>query len=177
MLHDDYRARCGHPSDIWEHLPTLHTLAHGKEVIELGVRSGNSTCAFLAAIEEDGGHLWSVDSEQPRVPEEWAGLGFWTLIVGNDLHVADQLPDACDVLFVDTSHAFDHTLAELVLYGPRVRTGGVIVLHDTTLEQPENVGPHPPFPVREAIDRYCEVHGYAWTNNTACNGLGIVEVV
>ena len=57
-LLDDYTARCHGGSDIVAHLPYLHARAafHGAVVVELGVRSGESTCAFLAAVEEHDGH-------------------------------------------------------------------------------------------------------------------------
>ena len=51
------------------------------------------------------------------------------------------------MLFIDTSHAYEHTLAELRKFVPLVAPGGTVLLHDTRLEVPERVGPQPPFPV------------------------------
>jgi hypothetical protein len=64
----EYEQRCREWSDIVDHLPRLYdevTRYREPQIIELGVRSGNSTAAFLAAVEKVGGHLWSVD---PMVP-------------------------------------------------------------------------------------------------------------
>src|SRR5690348_17788993 len=38
-----------------------------------------------------------------------------------------------DVFFLDTSHEYDHTLAELRAYMPRVAPGGVALFHDTNI--------------------------------------------
>ncbi len=177
MILDEYRMRCLVPSDIYEHLPRLYDEAsHGYAlVIELGVRSGNSTAAFLAAVTEHGGHVWSNDLNQPPVP--WAGHEQWTFIEGDDLAISDQMPRNVDVLFIDTSHHFQQTAVELELYVPKVKPGGVVLLHDTELEYPED-RPHtdPPFPVRLAVDLYCEEHGLTPEYVTGCNGLGVIRL-
>lgn len=178
-LHDDYQARASQPSDIVDHLPTLYerTSIEGATIIELGVRTGNSTAAFLAAAERYGGHVWSVDITYPAVPVEWFDTDLWTLTVGDDLLVAGLLPDAVDVLFIDTSHHFAHTLAELRTYGPKVKPGGVILLHDTELERPEQSPPDdPPFPVAKAIEAWTVETCRTWVNHLGCYGLGEIFV-
>lgn len=165
------------PSDIVAHLQQLHDeVAAIPEavVVELGVRSGNSTAAFLAAAEHNGGHVWSVDVNRPRVP--WHDHPHWTFIQGDDLDVADRLPD-CDVLFIDTSHHYRHTLAELALYMPKVKAGGVALFHDTELERPEGaLIMDPPFPVRTALDEYCAGHGLTVDYVPGCYGLGVIRL-
>jgi predicted O-methyltransferase YrrM len=180
-LFAEYQGRCGVWSDIVDHLPTLHaTVMRYAEpaVIELGVRSGNSTAAFLAAASQVDGHVWSVDIQLPQAPGWWWETKLWTPIVGNDLDpaVLARLPEQCDVLFIDTSHAYDHTLRELRTYAPMVRPGGVVLCHDTELEAPELVGPQPPFPVAKAISEYCTEAGLEWVNNTGCYGLGVIAI-
>lgn len=170
---DEYRRRRDEPSDIWEHLPTLyaHVVAeNARVVVELGVRSGNSTAALLAAVELTGGHLWSVDIDTQ--PAGFDNHPQWTFIQGNDLATADQLPATIDVLFIDTSHHYEHTLAELRLYGPRSRW---IVLHDTELEHPDGAPRRPSFPVKKAIECWSLDVGRRWTNRTNCYGLGIIH--
>lgn len=167
-------------SDIAYHFPAFAAvcdMVHPERVVELGVREGHSTAAWLWNLRH-GGYLWSVDIVQPPIPPR----GRWTLIVGNDLDpdVASQLPDPIDVLFVDTCHAYDHTVAELALYGPRVRPGGVILLHDTANEHPEDhgepIGPQEPFPVRRAAQEYAAAHGYQYGEDEASWGLGAIKV-
>lgn len=176
MVLDEYQMRCWMPSDITQHLPQLHAEASRGDcvVVELGVRSGNSTAAFLAAVEQHGGHVYSVDLGRPPVP--WHGHEQWTFILSDDLAAADQLP-ACDVLFIDTSHHYGHTLTELEVYVPKVRPGGVVLLHDTELERPDAAPPaDPPFPVRVAVDEYCNAHGLTPEYIEGCYGLGVIRL-
>lgn len=181
-LRAEYEARAHTPSDIVEHLPKLHAAVERytrPRVLELGVRSGNSTSAFLAAAGLVHGHVWSVDVTEPAVPEWWRDTGRWTLTVGNDLdpQVLAAQPGAVDVLFIDTSHTYEDTMAELAAYVPRVRPGGTVLCHDTELERPEQApADGPPFPVARALDAYCEQVGLTWVNRTGCYGLGVIDV-
>jgi cephalosporin hydroxylase len=168
------------PSDIQEHLPRLEYLArHSLSIIELGVREGYSTRAFLHGLAQRGiGHLWSVDIEPTLLPIDNPQ---WEFIQGDDCDplIIDRLPDQVDVVFIDTDHAYDHTLRELELYVPRVRTGGVVLLHDTENEDPaamgEHIGMQPPFPVAAAIEDYCEEHGMTWENDVRSWGMGTIQ--
>ena len=51
MIRDEYKMRLDLWSDIQDHLPRLYSEAATGHcvIIELGVRAGNSTAAFLAA--------------------------------------------------------------------------------------------------------------------------------
>lgn len=190
-----YRERCSVWSDIVEHLPVLHDTvvdSGAQTVVELGVRTGNSTAALLAGVVETGGHLWSVDIRlMPQAnfhPLKRAAGSSWSFIIGDDLAVADQVghqvdittvgevepsyvPGGIDVLFIDSSHHYDNTLAELRLYGPRSTT---ILLHDTELEHPDGAPAEPAFPVKTAVEEWCAETGRPWRNLTNCYGLGII---
>lgn len=167
------------PSDIYEHLPTFVDLVRdldAKEVIELGVRRGVSTIAWLYALEDTDGHLTSVDIT-PCAHEFPSDR--WTFVLGDDtsIYVLKEMPDPpVDIVFIDTSHAYHHTCAELTLYSPYVRSGGRVVLHDTEVEHPEGIEPDKPYPVKRAIELFCDARGFKWTNDERCNGLGIIEV-
>lgn len=177
MLAELYEQTVAAPTDIQGHLETFVdtvTDLGATKVIELGSRSGVSTIAWLYALEGRG-HLWSVDiSPPPPLPD----VEHWTFLQGDDCSpvILDVLPDEADVCFIDTSHAYDHTLRELELYLPRVRSGGRILLHDTELESPDGVGPQIPFPVKRAIEVFCAERNLEWTNQPHSWGLGIVEV-
>lgn len=171
-----YAHACRTPSDIYEHLPTFVDLCHrthATKVIELGVRGGVSTLAWLHGLAANDGHLWSVDvNPAPGLP-----TGRWTFRLGDDCHpdVLADLPDQVDVVFIDTSHAYDHTVNELALYEPKLRPGGRFVLHDTELRQPDSVT-GPDFPVKTAIGEFCDARGLTWTNHPNCYGLGIIHL-
>lgn len=193
VLHERYWRLCEEPSDINEHLPEFVRAVTGTEapvVIELGVRYGLSTIAWLYGLEHTGGHLWSVDCSWPVVaPNAYLNLldpqgplgvcENWTFILGYDTWAATlaALPDQCDILFIDTNHVYEETLVELELYYPRVKSGGRIYLHDTAIETTGNaVTPQPPYPVRTAVEEFCEKHKLRFENVTNCSGLGTIYV-
>lgn len=136
-LQAHYRRLLVQPSDIQAHLPTLHEWTvrlRPRWVIELGVRFGVSTSAFLAAMDEVGwGELWSCDIEEPRVERFIQNHPRWTFALGDDRR-PDKLhpppPETCGLLFIDTSHKLSHTRKELELYAPRVERDGMILMHD-----------------------------------------------
>lgn len=174
-----YEQACRTPSDIHEHLPMFVELVDqidARHVLELGTRSGISTIAWLYALDGRG-TLTSVDlSERPDIGD----YDHWTFIQGDDedpaivRQVSTPTPD---IIFLDTSHHWQHTRRELATYRWVVRPGGLIVCHDTEVARPEHapIG-DPAFPVRKAIEEFCEVNGFTWVNVTGCNGLGIVKV-
>jgi cephalosporin hydroxylase len=172
-----YHHACRTPSDIYEHLPffvALATRMNAQTIIELGTRGGVSTLAWIYAMQETDGHVWSVDIDPP--PEFTDER--WTFVQGSDLDpkVLAQLPRDVDVCFIDTSHEYAQTLSELHVYAPRVRAGGRIVLHDTELRAPFGLHNQPPFPVKKAITEFCTEEGLAWTNHPNCFGLGVIQI-
>ena len=52
----------------------------------------------------------------------------WKFIQGDDLKI--NWESTIDHLFIDTSHTYEQTLAELKKFGSLVRPGGIISLHD-----------------------------------------------
>ena len=176
-LETEYLRLCAEPSDINEHLPTFVDLVkrlRAAHVIELGTRTGVSTIGWLWGLAATGGGLTSVDTDTRPDIGEWA---HWRYIQGDDLSavVFVQL-DPADIVFIDTSHTYDQTLAELNLYRWLVKPGGVIVCHDTELAQPEDAPPRPLYPVRTAIETFVTDTGFEWTNHRNCFGLAVIEV-
>lgn len=190
VLAERYARLCAEPSDIYEHLPTFVQAVsdlNATKVIELGVRYGVSTIAWLYALEGRG-RLWSVDCSFPvaapgsdvNLLDPQGPLGvipWWVFVLGYDdwPEVLAALPEQADLIFVDTQHTFEQTKLELELYYPRVRPGGRILLHDTAIPTTGNATtPQPPYPVRTAIEQFCAERGLRWENRTNCSGLGII---
>jgi predicted O-methyltransferase YrrM len=151
----------------------------GARIVELGVRTGNSTSAFLAACELGRGNLWSVDINTPEVPQEWHELPYWNFMKGHDMsiRVRDWAPPEIDVLFIDTGHG-PETLDELRVWAPRVEPGGVILMHDT-----EDYCRQPPHhsDVWHALDDYAaeasnDDRVLEWHNRAGNHGLGVMRV-
>jgi len=137
-------------SDIKDHLPRLRAAAKGK-VLEIGTRAGISTSALLVGVEENGGHVWSVDiNDCSRV---FAGHPQWTFLHSDSRQLKSSAfgNDAApkfDLLFVDGDHSFEGCMNDLIGYGPSSR---VIMVHDT--DCPDT------FPgVRQAVEKFLALH-------------------
>jgi hypothetical protein len=184
----ELRHRMSFWSDIQGHLPALRDAVRrfpGATVAELGTRTGQSTSALLVGASAVGGHVWSVDPGPIEVPPTWRGPdSSWSFLAADDMsdEAAEFVPDEIDVLFIDTSHFYDHTLAELQRYVPRVRPGGVVLCHDTELSSEQMAGylghpvDGPEFPVAAALDEFCADTGRKWTNAPGSFGLGTIEI-
>lgn len=164
-------------SDIWLHLPRIVDLVaavNAQHVIELGTRTGVSTIAWLHGLEKTGGRLTSVDIDpKPPIGEH----DRWEFIQGDDTDpdVIAQLAPA-DIVFIDTSHHYQHTVTELNIYRWLLKPGGLIVCHDTELPAPDGApAGDPVFPVKKAIQRFVRENGFDWFNYPDCWGLGIIK--
>lgn len=172
----EYDRVCRTPSDIYLHLPRMVDLVQdlgATNVIELGTRTGVSTIAWLYALEGTG-TLTSVDLDpKPDIGDH----EHWTFIQGDDLAPSVlAMLDPADIIFIDTSHHYEHTIQELNTYLPFVKPGGRIVCHDTQLRRPEGSPRRPVFPVRTAILEFVEAHDLTWHEYPDCYGLGVIEI-
>ena len=167
-------------SDIKDHLPILVqevTKRPSCRVLELGVRTGVSTSAFIFAALQVNGVVESVDINPFEGPEWLKQISCWKFTRCSDL---DYKPlydrKDYDVLFIDTSHYYNHTMSELLNFVPYVKSGGVVLCHDTLLEQ---VGTYDvKFPVAKALTDYCSrIHtDWNWTNDARGFGMGILHI-
>jgi predicted O-methyltransferase YrrM len=179
-LSEEYARRLAVWSDVQDCLERFYAETSGRpgvRVLELGVRAGNSTSALLAGAEASGGHVWSADINAPasEVPAEWFISGRWTFILSDSVTMPLPAGVTFDVVFIDSSHAYEHTLAELRRFVPLVAPGGTVLMHDTRYEPiPWEVGgvPQPHFPVARALDAFCAETGRSWTDHDAQFGLG-----
>ncbi len=166
-----YDQVCRQQSDIYLHLPRFVELVRetdAKHVIELGTRTGVSTIAWLYALEGKG-KLTSVDLDpKPEIGD----YDHWTFIQGDDLDMGWL--ESAEIVFIDTSHHYDHTVKELEMY--RHLATKRIVCHDTQLRRPEGSPARPLFPVRTAILEFVERHGFDWIEYPDCWGLGVINV-
>jgi hypothetical protein len=130
-----YKDLCETPSDINEHLPTLHDLAgQCQHVTELGVRGVISSWALLRGLPE-GGTLFMNDitscdvSEIQHVAKTEKNVDI-TFVEGDDLKI--DTPTETDMTFIDTWHVYGHLKRELARYAPITKK--FLVMHDTTVD-------------------------------------------
>ena len=141
---DEIAERASKRSDINEYLATLfvETLAaRPKLIVELGVRGGESTFAFERAAALVGAKLVSVDIEDCTKASNYPG---WDFVKSDDVAFAGQFPGWCrargiepmiDVLFIDSSHLYEHTVREIDSWFPHLSPRAKVIFHDTNLKR------------------------------------------
>ena len=103
-------------------------------ILEIGVRQGQSTRTILSALEESKkGKLVSIDlgDRIDRIPKEL--LSYWIQIIGNS-HEGETLKKIpqkeYDILLIDGDHSYEGVKQDFEMYAPLVKKGGLIFFHD-----------------------------------------------
>ena len=129
-------------NDIVDHLPTLafeSNAAVPKLIVELGTRGGVSTQTLIACARVHDAAMVSVDIDDCSHVAKDAK---WSFVLSDDLAFAKQFPDWCrsrglqpeiDFLFIDTSHRYEHTVAEIAAWFPHLAKRCRVAFHDTNL--------------------------------------------
>lgn len=130
------------PNDVSHHLMAIfrHALAaEPRLMVELGIRGGDSTFVLARVARRTGATLVSVDVDD--CSHVCADPG-WIFVQEDDLSLARRftvwceargLPPGVDVLFIDTTHAYEQTRAELEAWMPLLAPGGRALLHDSNM--------------------------------------------
>ncbi len=134
--------------DIRSHLPGIFifTLMFApKSIVELGVRTGWSTRAFLAAARIIGAQILGIDKD-PSSRQVYSNCmypvrcyfleGDSVLSAGifPDWSMENDFPASIDFLFVDTTHIYEDTIQELTMWEPLLSERAAIILHDSNIE-------------------------------------------
>ena len=185
--------------DIDEHLMTLFAMTLSMKpsiIVELGVRSGRSTLAFLCGCESVNARLYSVDINNPTLsfnfPGAWTqsfgGHQRWTFMKKDALKFLEEdFPslwnDKGNIIYIDDWHAGDHVKKELELISPYVSPRDLIILHDLmygdsqpnyrSVENPEdkqwdNGGPY-------AAVSELDLNQWEYMTIPRCNGLTLLR--
>ena len=122
--------------DSDQHLLSLFSIAlsiKAKNILELGVRDGNSTLPLLLAASYTGGTVDSVDINPTtfRCPNEWQQ--HWQFHNCDTIDFLQHQAAAgkhYDLIFVDDWHAYEHVRRELELIDHLVKPSSVVLIHD-----------------------------------------------
>src|SRR3989344_919370 len=142
---DEIRRRSRRRSDISDHLETifLETLsARPNLIVELGIGPGESTFVFERVARLCGSKLISVDlADKAATATSWPA---WNFVQADDIEFSGRFKEwargksidpSIDVLFIDTSHQFEHTVQEIEHWFPFLSETAKVFFHDT------NTGP------------------------------------
>lgn len=148
--------------DIQDHLWSLYWLVRHVEatrknptILEIGVRQGDSTRAFLCACQDLGLCLTSIDIEDCRRavmkhaydlnlmmpnPSGWKFIHSDSILAAIDWTMTDN---DVDLLFLDTCHTYPETLNELEVWFPHMASDGIMCGHDYALPDKPRDGVEP----------------------------------
>ena len=138
-------------------------------VLEIGTNIGDSTRILSTALKETGGHLYSLDSGGCR--DAWYlkwDCSNITFITDNSLSV--PWDKELDLLLVDGGHEFATCKSDLTRFGPWVRVGGHVLVHDTRLQGVQG-------DIRRAIYEWTAETLLPWTEYPHGVGLGIIRML
>ncbi len=136
------KARVG--TDISDHLETIFTESMAVNpglIVELGIGPGESTFVFERVAKLCNSRLVSVDirTEMGKA-SSWSE---WLFICEDDISFAGKfknwaqekgLPSQIDILFIDTSHKYEHTLQEIEHWFPFLSPRAKVFFHDTNAQ-------------------------------------------
>jgi hypothetical protein len=166
-LQKEYQTALGLDTDINQHLPMLSNLAaQCSTVTEFGVRSGQSTRAFLV----NDCRLRSYDL---YLDPEVVGLFELARIAGHDAEylIGNTLElhiEPVDLLFIDTQHTYQQLTQELARHGNQAKK--YLVFHDThTYGTKDEIGSGPgllPAVLEFLADNpHWQIYSHSWNNN------------
>jgi cephalosporin hydroxylase len=137
---DEIKERSRKKTDISDHLVSLFVEAvalRPRLIVELGVRGGESTFVFERVARVCGAKLVSVDIEDCSTASSYEG---WIFEKSDDIDFAKRFNSWCaqhlirpeiDILFIDTTHEFKHTVDEIEQWFPFLSRRSKVFFHDT----------------------------------------------
>jgi len=138
----EIRQRALTPGDIDEHLELMFTealLQRPKLIVELGVRGGVIMFVFERVARRFDSRIVSVDIDNCS---EISSYERWRFVQADDVEFAARFPKFCkqmgiecsiDLLFIDTSHYYEHTTQEIKAWFPLLSPCAKVIFHDTNL--------------------------------------------
>lgn len=99
-------------------------------ILEFGVRFGESTKKYIDILENNGGHLYSVDLEDFK---NISNSEKWTFIQSRDDnfdYLEKRLPKKFDIIYLDSFHNAKHIEKIFFYYFKKLNINGLFVIDD-----------------------------------------------
>jgi predicted O-methyltransferase YrrM len=122
---------------------TRYIKAQPKTVLEIGVAHGGTMIQWLKYANDDGCNIVGIEYTKARVERN---LSYWESFKKPETNfrvftgrsqkpeiveeVCEIFKDGLDWLFIDGMHHYDTAKEDFINYGPLVKPGGIIALHD-----------------------------------------------
>jgi predicted O-methyltransferase YrrM len=110
-------------------LPKIKNIKN-PNILELGVREGNSTKMFIDLVQSNKGKLFSVDVDDYG---HLFSSNSWKFIKSRDDNfnfILNQIKEDLDLIFIDTTHEAKHVLKIIQNYYFKLKVGGFIIIDD-----------------------------------------------
>lgn len=123
-----------------EFVARLAAAMRARTVFEVGCFIGYTSLHIASVLGKiPGGRLHIVDIDDACIAATLANIGRFasseciTAYTGASCapSILAKLPATADIIFIDTSHTYEDTRAEIAAYGTRLAAGGCLVLHDS----------------------------------------------
>lgn len=133
-----------------------------KNILQIGLGHWASTHFVLSLLTD---HITTIEYDERHVdryqPEAYRHHE--TIIHGDSLEVHKALPDeSFDAVFIDGNHSYEYVKQDLENYSKKVKSGGIIALHDANFEGDQYGTP-----------RVLRESGYDWTFISHSKEVGI----
>jgi hypothetical protein len=121
--------------DSDRHLMTLFSIAlssKAKNIIELGVRGGDTTSPLLLAAHLNEGTLHSVDIEKTNFIPDKTLIKNWKFYQQDTIKFLEnwKVSTNIDLIYIDDWHAYNHVKKELNILDILVSPSTIILIHD-----------------------------------------------
>ncbi len=135
VMFDKYQAEQRMPEVIWfyRHVEQIKP----KVIVEIGIKEGGNLKVLSSHLDKDGLAV-GIDWRTNEIPWKMDDSECPVEYINGDSHspeVIEKLKAVLngreiDVLFIDGDHSKEGMLRDFADYGPMVRTGGIIAVHD-----------------------------------------------
>lgn len=128
-------------TDISSHLPTMFYYSVKSKpslVMDVGVRGGESTLALHKACDLFDAKLIGIDIDPASAPA-YAHITNATFLCMNDIgfqnyyYKSANKNEKADIVFIDTSHEYNHTMQEINEFLPLLKENGLFMFHDSNV--------------------------------------------